>query len=74
MIMSTFLESVDLAGERLVPFVTHAVSGFGRTIDVYTDRAPGATIGEGLAVRGEEVADAGDEVDAWLRRVGLLAG
>jgi hypothetical protein len=74
MIMSTFLESVDLAGKRLVPFVIHAVSGLGRTIDVYTELAPGATIGEGLAVRGEEVADAGDEVDAWLRRVGLLAG
>ncbi|MEV4627385.1 hypothetical protein AB0J90_13950 [Micromonospora sp. NPDC049523] len=29
-------------------------------------------IGEGLAVRGEEVADAEPAVEAWLRRVGLL--
>ena len=72
MIMSTFLDGVDLAGKRLVPFVTYAVSGLGRTIDVYTALAPGAAIGEGLAVRGEEASDAGSDVDAWLRRLGLL--
>lgn len=33
---------------------------------------PGATIGEGLAVRGEEVADAEPDVAGWLRRIGLL--
>jgi flavodoxin len=73
MIMSTFVESVELAGKRLVPFVTYAVSGLGRTIDVYTALAPGASIGDGLAVRGEEAADAGGDVDAWLRRLGLLS-
>jgi hypothetical protein len=29
--------------------------------------------GEGLAVRGEEVADAEPAVAEWLRRIGLLA-
>lgn len=72
MIMSSFLDSVDVTGKRLVPFVTYAVSGLGRTIDTYTALAPGATIGEALAVRGEEAADAGGDVDAWLRRLGLL--
>lgn len=72
MIMSTFLDGVDLAGKRLVPFVTYAVSGLGRTIDVYSDLAPAATIGEGLAVRGEEAATAGDDVADWLRRLDLL--
>ncbi len=72
MIMSSFLDSVDVTGKRLVPFVTYAVSGLGRTIDTYTALAPGATIGEALAVRGEEAADAGGDVDAWLRRFGLL--
>jgi flavodoxin len=73
MIMSTFADSVDLTGKRLVPFVTYAVSGLGRTIDTYTALAPGATIGEALAVQGEEAADAGGDVDAWLRRIGLLS-
>lgn len=72
MIMSTFLDGVDLSGKRLAPFVTYAVSGFGRTMDTYSALAPGATIGDGLAVRGEEAAQAGGDVDAWLRRLGLL--
>ena len=41
-------------------------------VDVYLIE-PGATITDGLAVRGEEAADAGGDVDAWLRRLGLLA-
>ena len=33
---------------------------------------PGARIGTGLAVRGEEARSAGADVDAWLRRTGLV--
>jgi len=73
MIMRTFLDGIDLAGKQLVPFVTHAMSGLGRTIEDYTALEPAAVIGEGLAIRGEEVRDASDEVEAWLRRIGLLS-
>jgi flavodoxin len=54
MIMRTFLDNVDLRGKRICPFVTYAVSGMGNTIGDYTRLCPGASIGEGLAVRGEE--------------------
>ncbi len=74
MIMSTFLDNVDHTGKRLAPFVTYAVSGLGRTIDVYTDLAPDAAITDGLAVRGEEAADSAADVGDWLRRLGLLSG
>ena len=72
MIMRTFIESVDLAGRTVLPFVTFAVSGMGRVTDDYRQLLPDSTIGEGLAVRGEEAADARPEVEDWLRRVGLL--
>jgi flavodoxin len=72
MVMRTFVESVDLSGKAIFPFVTYAVSGLGNTVDDYTRLCPGATIGDGLAVRGEEVADARGDVEAWLRRIGLL--
>jgi len=72
MIMRTFVESVDLSGKTLFPFVTYAVSGLGRTIDDYTRLCPQSTIGEGLAIRGEEAAAAQTEVETWLRAVGLL--
>ena len=32
-----------------------------------------ATVGRGLAVRGEEVRDSGADLDAWLRDNGLIA-
>ena len=72
MIMRTFVESVDLSGKTIFPFVTYAVSGLGRTIDDYTGLCPQSTIGEGLAIRGEEAQDAKAEVETWLQAIGLL--
>jgi len=72
MIMRTFVEGVDLSGKTIFPFVTYAVSSMGSTVADYTRLCPRSTIGEGLAVRGEQVRDARADVEAWLRRVRLL--
>lgn len=72
LIMSTFVEGFDFTNKTIIPFVTYAVSGLGTTVRDYTALCPGATIGEGLAVRGEEVGDASGEVEAWLRQINLL--
>lgn len=71
MIMRTFVDSVNLRGRVIHPFVTYAVSGIGGTIDDYTRLCPESVIGEGLAVRGEEVRMAGPDVTAWLQRAGF---
>jgi flavodoxin len=71
MIMRTFAESIDLRGKTIHPFVTYAVSGIGTTVEDYRRLCPDATIGHGLAVRGEEVNDAGADVAAWLQRTRL---
>jgi len=60
-------------GKTVHPFVTYAVSGLGTTERDYTASCRGASLGQALAVRGEEVTDAGPTVEAWLRRNGLLA-
>ncbi len=73
MIMSTFVEGFDFTGKTVMPFTTHAMSGLGTTVRDYTALCPGATIGEGLAVRGEEVQDAGAAVELWLQRTNLLS-
>lgn len=72
MIMRTFTEALDFTGRTVYPLTTHAGSGLGRASDVYRQTCPGATIGEGLAIRGEEAAQAGPEMRAWLQRIGLL--
>jgi flavodoxin len=72
MIMSTFVERFDFNGKTVFPFTTYAMSGLGTTVRDYAASCPGATIGEGLAVRGEEVRSAGAMVESWLRRINLL--
>ncbi|MFF4345941.1 flavodoxin [Streptomyces sp. NPDC001530] len=72
MIMTTFTENLDFRGKTVVPFTTHAMSGLGTTARDYAASCPGATIADGLAVRGEKVQDADADITAWLRRIGLL--
>lgn len=71
MIMRTFVESVDLAGKTVHPCVTYAVSGIDRVEDDYRRLCPDSTLGESLAVQGEEATQAGPDVEAWLKRIGL---
>ncbi|MFC5835309.1 flavodoxin [Nonomuraea insulae] len=71
MIMTTFTETLSFRGKTVFPLTTFAMSGLGNTERDYAASCPGATIAEGLAVRGEEVSSAQSEVDSWLRRAGL---
>lgn len=71
MIMSTFTDSYDFTGKTVHPFVTYAVSGLGSTVRDYATSCPGARIGEGLPVRGEEVPQHRADVESWLRAAGL---
>jgi flavodoxin len=71
MIMRTFVEGIELSGKTIHPFVTYAVSGMGRVASDYERLCPGAILGEGLAVRGEEATQARPDVEAWLRRINL---
>jgi flavodoxin len=71
MIMLTFAERYDFSRKTVLPFTTHAMSGLGAIPDDYGRACRGARIGQGLAVRGEEVRGAGRAVDAWLRRASL---
>ena len=71
MIMTTFAESFDFTGKIVFPFTTYAMSGLGTTVRDYSTSCRGATIGEGLAVHGEEVRNADAVVSAWLWRINL---
>ena len=73
MIMHTFAEVLDFTGKTVHPFTTYAMSGLGTAEREYTQACRGARIGEGLAVQGEEVADAGHAVGTWSRRIGVLS-
>jgi hypothetical protein len=72
MIMTTFTDSHDFTSKTILPFVTYAVSGLGSVERDYATAAPGARVGAGLAVRGEEANQHRAEVQSWLRTAGLL--
>jgi len=72
MIMSTFADSYDFAAKTVHPVTTYAMSGLGTTERDYAASCRGAVIAAGLAVRGEEVNDAGPVVETWMRQNGLL--
>ncbi|MCG5221163.1 flavodoxin [Streptosporangium soli] len=71
MIMTTFTEQLDFTGKTVLPVTTYATSGLGTTARDYAASCSGAAIGDGLAVRGEEVTDADPDIQTWLRRTGL---
>ncbi|MFC5833903.1 hypothetical protein [Nonomuraea insulae] len=66
-----------VCGSDLWPYASMPATGTGRPMGHeflgvdYAASCPGATIGQGLAVRGEEVAGARAAIDSWLRRTGL---
>jgi flavodoxin len=71
MAVFTFLESYNFAGKTIIPFCTHEGSGLGRSESDIKKTCQGATIREGLAIRGGSVKTAGNNVTTWLKKVGI---
>ncbi len=67
----SFLSSYDFSGKTLVPFITHMGTGMGDAAADLQKLCPKATLLTGLALRGSNVDEKGDEVDAWLNAIGL---
>lgn len=67
----TFLEKHNLAGKKIIPFCTHGGSGFGRGLEDIARLCPNSEIRKGLAIRGTNASRAKNEVNRWLRELGL---
>lgn len=72
MIIRTFYESYDLSRKTLVPFATHAGSGLGDCERLVRSYYPDNTILDGLAVQGTNSTNARGDVEAWLKRIGII--
>ena len=71
MAVYNFLEEYDFTGKTVIPFTTHEGSGFSRNDQTLKSMLNGATVLDGLAVRGGEAFDAKDDVDEWLHQIGM---
>jgi multimeric flavodoxin WrbA len=68
--VKSFLSEYDLAGKTVVPFVTHAGSGLGRSVSDIAALCPHATILDSIAVWGKNANTGQNDVSAWVRRLG----
>lgn len=68
----TFLEEYDFSGKRVIPFVTHGGSSFGRSLNDLKRLAPNAVIEQkGLSLYGTSASDSRDRIIAWLEGLGF---
>lgn len=68
----TLLEKYDVGSRTIIPFCTHEGSRFGRSEQDLKRLCPQARMLEGFEVRGSRAGGAQRNVDAWLRKIGLL--
>lgn len=67
----TFLAGHDLTDKAIFPFITHEGTGLGRSATDIADLCPGATVLDGIAIRGGEVKRAGQKLSEWLQKLGI---
>lgn len=67
MIIETLFDAYDFTGVTIVPFDTHEGSRDGGTYDMIREREPGATVLDGLTIRGSDVSSSPkDDIQKWL--------
>lgn len=72
MALFTFLEQYDFSGKTIAPFCTHEGSRMGSSARDIARLSPNATVAEGLPIRGGSVKNAGNDVAAWLKKLGII--
>ena len=71
MAIYTFLDTYDLSGKTIAPFVTHGGSGLSGTPENIQEEELNASVTEGLAIDGDEASDSSEDVVDWLNSLGF---
>ena len=67
-----FIETHDLSGKTIVPFITHGRGGLMNTITDLVELCPDAAVLEGFGVSRDDVETIQSDIEEWLNRVGIL--
>lgn len=71
MAVYSFFDEYDFSGKTIIPFNVHNGSRFSRTIQTIQELEPDATVVEdGFTVSKQTVAEAAEDVAAWLEDLG----
>ena len=71
MAIYTFLDTYDLSGKTIAPFITHGGSGLSGTPENIQEEELNASVTEGLAIDGDEASDSREDVVEWLNSLGF---
>ena len=71
MAIYTFLDTYDLSGKTIAPFITHGGSGLSGTPENIQEEELNVTVTEGLAIDGDEASDSSEDVVEWLNSLGF---
>ena len=72
MIIYTFLEQYNFDGKTIIPFNTHGGSGLSNTVETITEKLPNTTvITNAFTLSRNNMEEAPEEVEAWIREIGL---
>jgi flavodoxin len=75
MALCTFLEEYDFSGKILIPFCTFGAngkgSGLGPSADDIKKLTPNSTVREALALVDDKALNSPQELNAWIRRLGI---
>ncbi len=71
MAVYSFFDEYDFSGKTIIPFNVHNGSRFSRTIETIQELEPDAlVVEEGFTVSERDVAEAQEDVTAWLEGLG----
>jgi flavodoxin len=69
----TFLKTHDLAGKKVIPFVTHGGYGLGNSDAVLASHAPDARIGRAFSMQADQERQTMNTVNGWLEEIEATA-
>ena len=69
--MLSFLNSYDLSGKTVVPFITFGRGGLQNTVTDLKKLAPDATILEEFGVSRDDVMNSQSDIKQWLEKTGM---
>lgn len=67
----TFFATHDLAGKKVIPFLTHGGGGISHSFTEAAEAAPDSTFLEGLAISHNHIHDAPKLVEEWISKLDL---
>jgi flavodoxin len=68
----SFFSEYDFSGKTIIPFCTSGSSSGDTSFRNIKSLCPGATVPDGLQIRGTSVGTAEAVITGWLRRIGII--